>query len=91
MDLIFGDVVILGVCLDISESGLRGTFSHPVPVGTEGLLTLYHSDETYQVHTFIDSFRNDEVRARFRFESEQERLRIRGLIKLLTGPLPPRR
>ena len=86
MDLIFGDAVVPGVCLDISESGLRGTFASPVSAGTQGLLTLYlnHAGEQgYQVHARVYAARNEETRIRFRYRSEQERLDLRGLLKLL--------
>ncbi len=87
MDLIFDRTVVLGVCLSLSESGLRGTFADPVPVGTTGLLTLYPrnaGDRNYQTHACIYSLRNEEARVRFCFQSEQERLAIRDILKLLT-------
>ena len=86
MDLIFGDAVVPGICLDVSESGLRGSFAFPVPAGTEGLLTLYFDragEQGYQVHARVYSARNDETRVRFRYKSEQERLDLRELLKLL--------
>ncbi len=84
MDLIFGDAVVPGVCLDVSESGLRGSFALPVPAGTEGLLTLYFdqaAEQGYQVHARVYSARNEETRVRFRYKSEQERLDLRELLK----------
>ena len=84
MDLIFGDAVVPGVCLDVSESGLRGSFALPVPAGTEGLLTLYFdqaAEQGYQVHAKVYSARNEETRVRFRYKSEQERLDLRELLK----------
>ncbi len=86
MDLIFGDAVVPGVCLDVSESGLRGNFASPIPAGTEGLLTLYldrAGEQGYQVHARIYSARKEETRVRFRYKSEQERLDLRKLLKLL--------
>ncbi len=86
MDLIFGDAVVPGVCLDVSESGLRGTFASPVPAGTEGLLTLYFEnagEQGYQVHARVYTTRNDEARVRFRYRSGQERLDFRELLKQL--------
>ena len=86
MDLIFGDAVVPGVCLDVSESGLRGSFALPVPAGTEGLLTLYFdqaAEQGYQVHARVYSARNEETRVRFRYKSEQERLDLRELLKRL--------
>ncbi len=84
MDLILGDAVILGLCLNISESGLLGTFSNPVAVHSEGLLTLYYNQRSYQVHAQIDGFQGDEARVEFRFASDKERADIRDLLKLFT-------
>jgi hypothetical protein len=88
MDMILGDTVILGVCLNLSESGLRGTFSHPVPVGAEGLVTLYQGDQRFQVHARIYSLKEDEARVHFRFDSEHEEQNIREFIKLVTPTSP---
>ncbi len=89
MDFILGDNVILGVCLSLSESGLRGTLSHPVPAGSEGLLTLYQGDQNCPVQARISSLRDGEVLVVFEFHSEQERVALRDFLNLLTRP--PRR
>ncbi len=85
MDYIVADAVVLGTCADLSESGLRGTFSIPVPTKTIGLLTLYHAGESFQVHARIDSFQDDQARLRFEFDSKQEREAIKSLIGMLVG------
>ncbi len=83
MDLILGDAIVLGLCLNISESGLLGTFSNPVAIHSEGLLTLYYDERSFQVHAKIDGFEGDEARVEFRFASDKERADIRSLLKLL--------
>ena len=83
MDLIVGDSVTIGTCLNISESGLRGTFSHPLAVNTQGLLTLYFGEQGTQVHAQIESLKGEEARVRFRFASVQERNDLRDLLKRL--------
>jgi hypothetical protein len=88
MDLILGDAVVLGHCLDISESGLRGTFADSVPLGSEGLLTLYRGDLSVQVRAKVNSFQADEARIRFRYDSNQERDAVRSFLKLLLPPSP---
>jgi hypothetical protein len=85
MDLILNDAVVLGTCLNISESGLRGTFSHPLPPGAEGMLTLYNGNENFQIRARIDSFKDEEARVRFRFESDAERDNIRVFLKRLAA------
>ena len=83
MDLILGDAVLLGLCLNLSESGLLGTFSNPVSLHAEGLLTLYYNQRSFQVHGHVDGFQGEEARVDFRFVSDKERADIRDLLKLL--------
>ena len=83
MDLIVKDQVTLGVCLNLSESGLRGSFSSPVPLGATGLLTLYQNDRSFQAHAEVESIHGEEARVRFLFESDQELDAIRVLLKSL--------
>ena len=83
MDLVVGEAVILGVCLDLSESGLMGTFSHPVKAGAEGLITLYHERESFQVQARIDALRANEARVSFKFETEREREALRAFMRIL--------
>ncbi len=90
MDFIVGDSVILGVCVSLSESGLRGTFSNPVPSGTNGLLTVYHRDHSVQVHAQVQSMKADEARVGFHFNSDQEREDIQNFLKRL-APVPASR
>lgn len=83
MDFIVGENVLLGVCHSLSESGLRGTFSHPVPPGAEGFLTLYHEQERFQIKAAVDSIYEDEARVSFRFETNEERDALRRFMRAL--------
>ncbi len=74
----------LGTCTDISESGLRGTFSEEIAPGSQGLLTLYHVEQVCQMHARIESIRDKEVRVHFTFSSEKEREAMSSLIKSLS-------
>jgi hypothetical protein len=87
MDFILGEAVVIGTCVNISESGLRGTFSNPVPAGAEGQLTLYHGEQSFQTDARVESFRAGEARVRFCLTSDQELEDLRGFLKLLT-PIP---
>jgi hypothetical protein len=82
MDFIQGDAVFLGTCTDLSETGLRGTFSEYVAPRSEGLLTLYHGDEQSQMRATVYSIRDGEVRIRFNFASDKERAAMSDLVKL---------
>ena len=84
LDFILGDSVILGACIDISESGLRATFSLPVVPHSQGLITLYRNDIGYQAHAVVESVKDDEARLRFLFPSEDERKIVRQLLQLLS-------
>jgi hypothetical protein len=84
MDFIQGDAVFLGTCTDLSESGLRGTFSEYVAPGSEGLITLYQEEQQFQMRAKVYSIRDGEVRIRFNFASDKERLALVDLIKLFT-------
>ncbi len=84
MDFIRNDVVVLGTCTNLSESGLRGTFSEGLPAGMEGLITLYFEDRQFQTRGKIYSVRDGEARVRFNFASEKEQASILELMKLLS-------
>jgi hypothetical protein len=83
MDLICGEAITVGVCMDISASGLRGTFATQVAPKTKGLLTLYHGNHNFQVHAVVKSVHRDEARIVFQFDSREEMLAIAKLIELL--------
>jgi hypothetical protein len=86
MDFIHGDCVLLGTCLNLSESGLRGTFDGVVAPGTEGLLTLYHADHRLAVKATVYSVREGESRLRFSPTSDAERAAVADLLKLFAVP-----
>jgi len=83
MDFIHEETVVLGVCSNLSESGLRGTFAKDVPAGSEGLLTLYHNDRRFEVRAKVDTVREEDTLVHFQFQSDKERSAIGELIKLL--------
>jgi len=85
MDFIYGDSVALGVCTNLSDSGLRGAFSQYVPSGAEGLLTLYHGDQRVVVQAQFYAGNGEEARVQFRFQSDQERAAIGDLLKILAA------
>ncbi len=85
MDFIHGDAVTLGTCTDISESGLRGTFSEEVTPGSQGLITLYHPERTCHMRAKVESVSKQEVRIRFTVCSDEEREAMNALIKFLTS------
>ena len=85
MDFVCGDAVFLGACTDLSDSGLHGTFTEDLAVGAEGLITLYHEEQSFQVRGKVYSVRSGEVRIRFNFATDRERSIIVGLTKTLAA------
>ena len=82
--LVFGDVVAVGLCEDISEAGLRGTFARPVPVSTRGLLSLNHPKGILGVEARVAYISDGKMVLRFLFSSEQERGTLRRFLSVLT-------
>ena len=87
MDFIYGGSVVLGTCLNLSESGLRGTLSMPVEAGTEGLLTLYHQQHSVALKARVDSLQKEYVRIIFEFETGEERSALQAFVKQFSEPL----
>ena len=81
MDFLYGDSVALGLCSNLSESGLRGTFSQVVPQGSEGLLTIYQGEQKFEVKAIVETTRENESRVRFEYESAEQHASIADLIK----------
>ena len=89
MDFIRGDTILLGSCIEISESGLRCTFSDTAVPGMEGLITLYREDKSFSAHAQILEVQGDEVTARFQFSTQEEEVAIREFIHLLRSGSEP--
>jgi hypothetical protein len=85
MDFILGDAVVLGTCKNLSESGLRGTFSQTVLPGTEGLTTVYHGENKFQIKGRIASLRGDVTHLLFCFESVEQRESVKAFLKLMVA------
>ena len=86
MDFIIGDNVTIGVCRSISESGVGGTLSNPLATGSEGVLTLYHQEESIKIAAIVDAPIAEEAHIRFISEDPKERDAIRRLMQLLIQP-----
>ncbi len=87
MDFILDEKVILGECLSISESGVAGTLSNPMPVGSVGVLTLYHQERSVKIPAVIETPDAEEARIRFASTDPRELEDLRRFIKLL--PVKP--
>ena len=85
MDFILGDTVILGTCLNLSESGLRGTFTQIIRPATEGLTTVYQGEHSFQVKGRVASLRGDMTHVHFCFDSEEQRQAAKAFFKLVAA------
>ena len=88
MDFIRGDNVVLGVCRSLSESGVGGTLSHPVPVGSQGTLTLYFQEQSVKVQAVIETSEVEETRIRFLAIDPKDGEAVRRFMKLLVQTSP---
>lgn len=75
VDVIVGELAFLGICKNISETGIRGEFRHRLPVGTEGLLRLNHPRDSMELRASVAYANQQEMAFHFLFRSESERKR----------------
>lgn len=85
MDFIRNDSIVLGVCYDLSQSGLRGTFAQPIAPGCIGTVTLYNEQQRLEVPATVSSVRDQETRMRFRITSDRERAAMLDFLKQITA------
>ena len=84
MDFLLGDAVVLGTCVNLSESGLQGTFTQTLQPGTEGITTVYHGDHSFQIKGRIASLRGDRAHLHFCFDTEEQKKSAKAFLKLLS-------
>jgi hypothetical protein len=87
MDFVMGDLVVLGACKSLSESGILGNLFHPVPAQSEGTLNLYCGDNTLKVNGVVEHTHSDEVR--IRLSDTADRPRVREFMNLVSAATPP--
>ncbi len=98
VDVIIGEMAILGVCKNISETGMRGEFRHRLPLETEGLIRLNHPQRNMELRGKVVHYAQYQMAFHFLFQSEVERNRLcefaRAVnvvgVSLKTAALPPR-
>jgi hypothetical protein len=80
MDFIREDSIVLGICYDLSQSGLRGSFTQAIAPGAQGTITLYCDDQRIEVQATVTSVRDEETRMNFQFASDKDRTALRHLL-----------
>jgi hypothetical protein len=76
VDVIIGEMAILGVCKNISETGMRGEFRHRLPIDTEGLIRLNHPQRSMELRGKVVNYAQYQMAFHFLFQSEQERKKL---------------
>jgi hypothetical protein len=76
VDVIIGDMAILGVCKNISETGMRGEFRQRLPLETEGLIRLNHPQQSMELRGKVVHYAQYQMAFHFLFQSEMERKKL---------------
>jgi hypothetical protein len=74
VDFIVGDETFIGLCRDVSDTGIRVKLDGSVVVGDSGLLTLRHPMGTLKIEAQVAYIDNCYVGLVFDFETPRERL-----------------
>lgn len=73
VDFVVGDETFIGLCRDVSDTGIRVKLDGSVVVGDCGLLTLRHPMGTLKVEAQVAYIDNAYVGLVFDFETARER------------------
>jgi hypothetical protein len=73
VDFIVGDETFIGLCRDVSDTGIRVKLDGSVVVGDSGLLTLRHPVGTLKIEAQVAYIDNNYVGLIFDFETPRER------------------
>jgi hypothetical protein len=84
VDVIVGEIAILGTCKNISNTGMRGDFRHRLPVGTEGILRLNHPQQRLEVKARVAYVSQLELAFNFLFQSEAEMTKMSDFARAVT-------
>jgi hypothetical protein len=76
VDVIVGEMAILGVCKNISETGMRGEFRHRLAIDAEGLIRLNHPQQSMELRAKVVHCTQHQMAFFFLFQSEVERKRL---------------
>ena len=79
--------IILGECLNISDSGMLGTFEEPLELWVVGELRLHTGQSSRKLDVRVSRVDGHNAGLLFRHESERDRLFIRSIIEDLIAEL----
>ena len=74
------DGAVDGNCLNVSESGLLGTFDRPLDLWTEGSLLLHFGEQETILRARVARAMGNEAGMTFMYENEREREAIRTVL-----------
>jgi len=73
IEFIVGDETFIGICRDVSDTGIRVKLEGSVVVGDSGLLTLRHPMGLFKIEAQVAYIDNAFVGLIFDFETQRER------------------
>ena len=86
VDVIIGEMALLGVCKNISETGMRGEFRQRVPLHTRGVVRLNHAHKSMELQAEVVHYAHFQMAFHFLFQSEAERLRLCEFARAVNVP-----
>src|SRR6266542_1385220 len=64
---------VQGLCMDVSDAGMRARFEGPVAVGSSGLITLQHPAALLKLQARVAYVENNEAGLEFSYDTPSER------------------
>lgn len=80
VDFVSGESKFLGLCKDVSDTGIRAIFDEPLAVGSTGVLILRHPAGRLQLQAQVSYVEKRQVGFVFVFNSAWEREMTTGYI-----------
>ena len=80
VDFIFGDKIVVGECISISEAGLCARFDEELADGMIGTVTLYHGTRSYSVRAVVSQAAAFSAALAFKFEASDNKHPLQALL-----------
>jgi len=83
--------IITGRCLNLSHTGLLGSFAYPLGEGTIGTVRLRPASRTFPLHVAVTHSEGLRSGLQFAFNNDQEKQVVRALVDAIASrSLQPR-
>ena len=77
--------ITTGRCLNLSNTGLLGSFAYPLGGGTSGIIRLKPASRSFPLQAFVTHSEGMRCGLRFSFTTDQERQVIRALVDTIAN------